>query len=142
MIKYRFYKLILLLPLIISIFLFFQIEKNDARLIQSSLEDEISYKYSNDIIKVSNLPIIEMNNDLQEYKLTVNTCIKKSNSNNCLALESEKIFNNLSNCEIEARNILEDSYDLINKGLTIKYYCSNLIEDVFASLKNKTNKIN
>ncbi len=142
MTKYRFYKLILLLPLIISIFLFFQIEKNNARLIQSSFEDEIFYKYNNDIIKVSNLPIIEMNNDLQEYKLTVNTCLKKSNSNNCLALESEKTFSNLSSCEIEARNLLDDSYDLINKGITIKSYCSNLIKDVFASLKNQTNKIN
>jgi len=141
MLKIRFYKIILLIPLVISIFIFSQIKTQNIYLNQNLASQDSLYKYPIDFIKVSYLPKMEMIKSSQKYLLKLNTCLQNSNSDNCVIIESEMVFSSLGNCQKEGKKVLADSYDLRSSGVNINYNCKKIDRDVYANLKMLTNKI-
>lgn len=141
MLKIRFYKIILLIPLVISIFIFSQIKTQNIYLNQNLASQDSLYKYPIDFIKVSYLPKMEMIKSSQKYLLKLNTCLQNSNSDNCVIIESEMVFSSLGNCQKKGKKVLADSYDLRSSGVNINYNCKKIDRDVYANLKMLTNKI-
>ncbi len=141
MFKARFYKVILMAPLLVSILIFFQIKNQDAYQAQSLANVDISFKYPNETILVSYLPKLDMLNSDQKYLLNLNTCLQNSNSNNCLIIESEVIFNSLVNCQKEGERVLLDTFDLRLSGANIQYVCKKLSNDMYANLRNFNNNL-
>ncbi|MDC0861368.1 hypothetical protein OAQ08_02060 [Alphaproteobacteria bacterium] len=141
MLKTRFYKIILMAPLLVSILIFFQIENQDAYQVQSMANADISFKYPNETILISYLPKLDMLNSDQKYLLNLNTCLQISNSDNCLIIESEIIFNSLVNCQNEGEKVFLDTFDLRLSGTIIEYVCKKLSNDMYANLRNFNNNI-
>ena len=106
MLKIRFYKSILLIPIIFSIFVFFQIKTNNDYSNQDLSYENNLYKYPDSFINVSYLSKLEIIKNNQKYLLELNTCLPSSNSDNCINIESEVFFSSLDNCEKEGKKVL------------------------------------
>ena len=141
MLKIRFYKSILLIPVIFSIFVFFQIKTNNDYSNQDSSYENNLYKYPDSFINVSYLSKLEIIKNNQEYLLELNACLPSSNSDNCVNIESEVFFISLENCEKEGKEVFQDSFDLRSNGIDIEYICKEIPIDMYANLDILTNRI-
>ena len=131
MIKFRFYKVILLLPLIFSLFFFFQFKHNYEQSKKINKFSHNLYKYPKDLIKVSYLPMLKEANIKPKYLLEVSTCIPKSEFANCVIIKSETIFSELGNCEDLGEDIFRDTFDLEKLGIRLGYICHKVEPDAF-----------
>ena len=141
MLKIRFYKSILLIPIIFSIFVFFQIKTNNVYSNQDLSYENNLYKYPNSFINVIHLSKLEIIKNNQEYLLELNACLPSSNSDNCVNIESEVFFISLENCEKEGKEVFQNSSDLRSNGIDIKYVCKEIPIDMYANLDILTNRI-
>ncbi|MDA1284781.1 MAG: hypothetical protein O3C61_07630 [Proteobacteria bacterium] len=141
MLKIRFHKSILLIPIIFSIFIFSQIEiSNVYSNIDLSYEHNL-YKYPDSFINVSYLSKLEIIKNNQKYLLEINTCLSSSNSDDCINIESEVFSSSLDNCEKEGKKVFQDSFDLRSNGIEIEYICKKIPIDRYANLDILTNRI-
>ena len=141
MLKIRFYKSILLIPIIFSIFVFFQIKTiNDYSNQDLSYENNL-YKYPDSFINVSYLSKLEIIKNNQKYSLELNTCLPSSNFDNCINIESEVFFSSLDNCEKEGKEVFQNFFDLRSNGIEIEYICKEIPIDMYANLDILTNRI-
>tara|TARA_B110000091_G_scaffold72669_1_gene80143 strand:- start:3 stop:428 length:426 start_codon:yes stop_codon:yes gene_type:complete len=141
MLKIRFYKSILLIPIIFSIFVFFQIKTNNDYSNQDLSYENNLYKYPDSFINVSYLSKLEIIKNNQKYLLELNTCLPSSNSDNCINIESEVFFSSLDNCEKEGKKVFQNSFDLHGNGIDIEYICKEIPIDMYANLDILTNRI-
>ena len=141
MLKIRFYKSILLIPIIFSIFVFSQIKTNNDYSNQDLSYENNLYKYPDSFINVSYLSKLEIIKNNQEYLLELNACLPSSNSDNCVNIESEVFFISLENCEKEGKEVFQNSSDLRSNGIDIKYVCKEIPIDMYANLDILTNRI-
>ena len=141
MLKIRFYKSILLIPIIFSIFVFSQIKTNNDYSNQDLSYENNLYKYSDSFINVSYLSKLEIIKNNQKYLLELNTCLSSSNSDNCINIESEVFFSSLDNCEKEGKEVFQNFFDLRSNGIEIEYICKEIPIDMYANLDILTNRI-
>ena len=141
MLKIRFYKSILLIPIIFSIFVFSQIKTNNDYSNQDLSYENNLYKYSDSFINVSYLSKLEIIKNNQKYLLELNTCLSSSNSDNCINIESEVFFSSLDNCEKEGKKVSQNFFDLRSNGFDIEYICKEIPIDMYANLDILTNRI-